>query len=69
MIRTPRARRDTGAFTFEVYQDRAYENLIAQVLPTYIIKGDDLAPGDITIDFVRPAEYGVQLITDITIAF
>jgi hypothetical protein len=68
-IRTPRAQRDTGGFSFEVYQDLAYSKKIAQVLPQYVLKGTELDPGTITIDYVRPVERGVQLFTDITIAF
>ena len=43
--------------------------MIAHVQPLYVIAGDDLAPGTIAIEYVRPAEYGVQLVTDITISF
>jgi len=69
-IRTPKARRDTGAFNFEIYQDKAYNHRIAQIgIDGYIITKQDLAPGAVTIQYVRPSKYGVQLFTDIRIAF
>lgn len=44
----------------QVYQDRAYENLIATLGPPgYIITKKDLQAGRIQIESVTPADFGV----------
>jgi len=48
-IRTPIARRDSGAFDFKIYKDSAYTSLIVALQkPGVIIKAADLAPGKVT---------------------
>ena len=65
------ARRDTGAFKFELYKDFAYESQIAVLGDGIIIPASDLAPGDIKVINARPAggQDGVQIVTDYNVKF
>ena len=68
-ISTPLAIKDTGLFFFSLYKDSTYNNKIAELAQGIYIEAGDLQTGTIIINYVRPEDPGVQLVTTYTIEF
>ena len=68
-ISSPKPRKDTGQFYFEVYKDAEYTSLIANLTEGANVKAFDLDPGSIFDISVTPTVATVQLVTDYTVSF
>ena len=68
-ISSPKPRKDTGYFFFEVYKDASYSSIIAHLKDGANVKAHHLDPGSINDITVTPVVDTVQVVTDYTVSF